>query len=182
MTATISRDEARAKRLQFYFTNIPCKHGHISQRYVSTKNCVACIRMYYAARDPEEERARCRAMAQKHKERRQAYQARWRKERPFVHAACEARRRGRKLNATPKWLTNDQLRQMKIIYETCPEGHEVDHIVPLQGELVCGLHVPWNLQHLPAVDNRRKGNKFRSASPKSDGLSQPTGPACPRSG
>lgn len=71
----------------------------------------------------------------------------------------EAMRRARKLQATPKWLTKEHLEQIKQIYKECPKTYHVDHIIPLKGENVSGLHVPWNLQCLPGIVNRVKHNK-----------------------
>lgn len=78
-----------------------------------------------------------------------------------------AKRNNVKSKACPRWLTKDQHAQIKAFYslakslelETGVE-HHVDHIVPLQGLSVCGLHVPWNLQVLTAEENRRKSNNF----------------------
>lgn len=53
---------------------------------------------------------------------------------------------------------------MRFIYEQCPPGWHVDHVYPLSGSDVCGLHVPWNLQHLPARDNQAKGNRIGHSS------------------
>lgn len=72
----------------------------------------------------------------------------------------EAKRRATKLNATPKWLTAEQMQAIKDIYFKCPKGYDVDHIVPLQGKTVCGLHVPENLQYLKSEENRLKGNRI----------------------
>lgn len=81
--------------------------------------------------------------------------------------AKEAKRRASKLTATPSWLSDAQIAKIKRIYkissfmssETGVQYH-VDHIVPLKGKNVCGLHVPWNLQVIPAKDNLKKGNRF----------------------
>jgi hypothetical protein len=66
-------------------------------------------------------------------------------------------RKALKLSRVPSWADSEKIKE---IYANCPEGYHVDHIVPLQGELVSGLHVETNLQYLPALENLSKGNKF----------------------
>lgn len=82
----------------------------------------------------------------------------YRKEHLKEFAARNAKYKAATLQRTPSWAN---LNKIKEIYRTCPEDYHVDHIVPLQGELVSGLHVEYNLQHLPAFDNISKGNKFK---------------------
>ena len=52
------------------------------------------------------------------------------------------------------------MQEISKFYSRCPEGHHVDHIVPMQGEIVSGLHVLDNLQYLSALENIKKHNKF----------------------
>lgn len=79
--------------------------------------------------------------------------------------AIQASRNATKINATPCWLTRAQREDISAIYataaiESARTGipHEVDHIVPLRGKTVCGLHVAWNLRVIPAFENRAKSN------------------------
>ena len=70
-----------------------------------------------------------------------------------------AKRRAKKKNATPSWSNTKAIAKF---YSECPEGYHVDHIVPLQGKNVRGLHILINLQYLSANDNYIKGNRHES--------------------
>lgn len=81
--------------------------------------------------------------------------------------AAVARRKAAKLRRTPKWLTKFDKLKIQCVYSIAAmltrvnnEPWHVDHIIPLQGDLVSGLHVPSNLQVMRGVENVRKHKKF----------------------
>lgn len=106
----------------------------------------------------------------------------WRKENPERNAemksgwrllnlhtknAANKRRDLEKLKRTPSWLSKEHEKLILDFYwlakdlkSVTGEEYHVDHIVPLQGNTVCGLHVPWNLQVLPKDLNLSKGNRL----------------------
>ena len=77
-----------------------------------------------------------------------------------VNRAKVAKYKAAKLQRIPVWITKDELNMMRLFYIKCPQGFDVDHIVPLQGRNVSGLHVLSNLQYLAKEENGRKANKF----------------------
>lgn len=84
----------------------------------------------------------------------------WRRAHKYLDRSLKGKRRALKVLATPKWLSDKDIASINEIYKNCPVGYEVDHIIPLQGNGVVGLHVPWNLQYLTKADNIKKGNKY----------------------
>lgn len=97
-------------------------------------------------------------------EKMREWRDRWALNNPHVLRAAKARRRAIETYACPAWA---DMEAMRAIYKECLRvtqetgiTHHVDHVVPLRGELVCGLHVPSNLQVIPAIDNFVKSNKW----------------------
>lgn len=135
-------------------------------------------------RDVECSREQGRQARARHVERRRDDDRRRYHDNPDRMAACKERgntwwrsNRGKKnfmvqrrrayiKRATPPWLTAEQKAEIRGFYiraAAMPGEWHVDHIRPLRGKTVCGLHVPWNLQILPGDDNRRKRNVFGEA-------------------
>lgn len=89
-------------------------------------------------------------------ERNRARTAQWKKDNKKTYNAYLNTRKKRVKQATPSWADLDAIREF---YFNCPEGYHVDHIIPLNGKNVSGLHTMENLQYLPALDNLKKSNK-----------------------
>ena len=86
---------------------------------------------------------------------------------PAWKASHCAKRRASKLKALPPWTTEDDLFLIQEAHDLARLRKEqfgfpwhVDHIVPLQGKKVCGLHIWWNMQVIPGSLNSVKGNRY----------------------
>ena len=178
----ILKDEAVQLGLSRYFTGKPCKHGHTAERWVHRSECIACSitrAKTYNQKHKNKTKARSRKFYDKNKELCKLRTVEWQKKNKERHA--EKCRRWKQKNkphlafkamqrrkyakiATPSWADMDSIKLKYIeahrmgLLSGVP--HHVDHIVPLQGKNVCGLHSPNNLRAIPASDNLRKQNRF----------------------
>jgi hypothetical protein len=167
-TGKKARDAARARGEQFYISGKPCSRGHTGPRYVANQTCLECSKEQQRQADLKR-RARRDSDAVFAKYRRA--------QRAASNRASNKLNRGRKaaewaawyadrLQRTPPWA---DLKAIKTIYDeshrvTKATGleHHVDHIIPMRGKLVSGLHVAENLRVLPGPENLAKGSKFMS--------------------
>jgi hypothetical protein len=94
---------------------------------------------------------------QENRETVRAKQRRWDKKNLAKCRAKLAARRASKIHRTPSWASRENIAR---IYASCPKGYHVDHVVPLRGRLVSGLHVEGNLQVLPGEENSSKGARY----------------------
>ena len=103
----------------------------------------------------------------KNRERINSYSSSWVKENRLNSTLNTAKYRSAKLQRTPAWLTESDLLRIKCYYQVAAmrtresgQSWDVDHIIPLKGRFVSGLHVPNNLRVIPASENKRKTNTY----------------------
>lgn len=185
----VSLDEARKQGLTHYFTGRPCKYGHVEKRQVSNRGCVRCLSqrsMQWAKSNPsrsqeirdkwyfenkEKEAARARLWRKNNQDTYKRMIKEWRENNSTHYRAymakCAMDRAAAKKNRTPSWLSEDDHWLMQEAYDLAALRTDllgfswhVDHIVPLRGKEVSGLHTPWNLQVIPGMENRVKSNRF----------------------
>lgn len=185
----ISRKEAKEQGLTRFFTGLPCKQNHIDNRLTSSGECLMCKRVreerkykedpsrhkqqYLKNRDVLLQKQKIRDDARRDKKilyGRQwraintHYAKQYRKTKAGLYAYHTSLRRKRCQVATPKWA---DLAAIRAIYLECEQitkstgiEHHVDHIIPLKGRRVSGLHIHTNLQIIQKTENLSKRNAF----------------------
>ena len=149
-----------------------CKKEHRAKWYAENAESekAKAMQYHYANYEKNKERISKKVIEwqQNNKEKYAAKSKRCYERTKHKKFAWQALARAAKRNAVPKWI-DDQLKQEIQKYyvearaKTKETGthYEVDHIVPLMGENVCGLHVPWNLRVITRYENRSKANRFK---------------------
>lgn len=155
---------------------VECVRSRAKRRYTADSEKVLAINRKWRERNPEDAQKADRKYAAANPEKVKANHRKWRRTNPETHnangrrwaaanlekgAAKTARYRANRLKAAPVWLTAEQKSEILEFYEQASINNlEVDHIIPLRGKAVCGLHVPWNLQFLTRSENASKGNSI----------------------
>ena len=121
----------------------------------------------YALKNKEVVKERIRVWRENNKEKMQRARELWSKRNPHAHAARTRKRQAAMICRTPNWLTQDDIWLINEAYHLAALRTnffqfqwDVDHVIPLQGKKVSGLHVPLNLQVIPAKHNYQKGNCY----------------------
>ena len=141
-----------------------CQSNKNKQWHLSNKEKRAAYREVYVAATVEHRKKTKRKWDEANYEHRRRY----RKARLPYYTERARMRSALKSKATPPWLTQEHILEIRQLYWLADDlftisgqSYHVDHIVPLKGKDVCGLHVPWNLQILPSDLNLSKSNKHR---------------------
>jgi hypothetical protein len=149
----------------------PCKKEHKDAWYVrnAESECKKAMKYHYENYDKNKEKISERVIKwqRENKEKYAEKSKRCYERTKHNKFAYEAFKRAARRNAVPKWIGEELKQEIQKFYvearlKTRDTGtkYEVDHIVPLKGEKVCGLHVPWNLRVITQFENRSKQNRF----------------------
>lgn len=135
----------------------PCNNKESSKQYAKANR--QSLRLYtkkWKAQNQDKVQGYWKKIYEKNRKSILAKNAAYAKANPHLAKAKGQKRRAAKKRANPL----ADFKRIAAVYKNCPSGMQVDHIIPLQNENVCGLHCSWNLQYLSKEANARKNNQF----------------------
>lgn len=147
-----------------------CRKGEHIERYEADKDLWNQRAIAWRIANPSKVNLIQKKFREENREQRNAHKRGWVQANKGGVNAYNVKRYAAKLKRTPAWLTDFDLDQIRCLYQLAAmrsresdQRWHVDHIIPLQGEFVSGLHVPSNLRVIPAVENNRKYNLYEVA-------------------
>jgi hypothetical protein len=168
-----TRKQALIEKASQYFTGNPCKHGHVAFRRAKTGECIQCrtiaVKKWRLA-NPESVKKHNATQYKKYPEQKEIWGLRNKKYSRTHKAKVNAKTVAyqlEKARRVPSWINSEELWLIKEVYDLAVQrtkmtglNWHVDHIIPLRGRLVSGLHTMANLQVILAVDNIKKSNRY----------------------
>jgi hypothetical protein len=163
----ITRKEARILGLKYYYTGKPCIRGHITERLTTRRYCMDCHKEDSSKWSIKHIDYRDEYNHKYYKENTEYYNEytnRWMKEHSHRWVSIVNKRKAAKLQRTPSWASFQKIEEvyLEAYTKTQETGikYVVDHIIPLQGKYVSGLHVENNLQVITHIANCKKYNRY----------------------
>jgi hypothetical protein len=156
---------ARENHFPYYAKHKEQALASISKWQRENKDVVNSISRQYRKNNPEQTEITHKRYYENNKETKLAYNKEWRAENQGILRLYNVKRRNQILKATPIWADLSEIRkiyqQAADLQQSTGIKYHVDHIIPLQGDLVCGLHVHTNLQIITRLENLAKGKQFK---------------------
>ena len=144
----------------------PCVAIYHRVYRATNKDRIAQLKKQWSTDNAEHKAEQDRQYALKHPEKRAQARNKWREINPGLDNALKAKNRIERKKRVPAWLTKDDHWMIEQAYELAALRTKmfgvvwhVDHVIPLCGKNVSGLHVPYNLQVILGSENCRKGNR-----------------------
>lgn len=158
-------EKSKKYRADYYAANKEKIKNKVKSYAAANKEKVSVASKRYYAENSEKIKEKTKQYVADNKDKVKACRKRYQQENKIAVLERVKRYKMAKIRRTPLWLTEDDIWMTREIYELAALRTkltgiewEVDHIVPLNGENVSGLHIPSNLQVITALENRQKSN------------------------